>query len=459
MRVLSIFVVLGLLLSIAPVQAEPDLLETSDPVMLQGQAELIGTSGGFWLTGDARNALIEIKAPVIDVLAYHHEAYAEVGAAGQDLFEGSPLEPKPTRQTYQNVRTYLEAADATALLKAAWLQAEGALTVSYRLPGPLYPDVQGASIEGLRQKEVGAEDYLDTFDPPAGQFVTVGRSATVEVDCDPQILVRGMLMRLTHDDGSSLLDSRITTEGIDGPNWEATVSSWTDHVLTAPEGATIRIVWPAQALIFGGSMQVQATEGLSFGRVEADEPGLDGLVLAGPTRAAVAAVEGASTRWDVRASATATSSATPLDGPAGALLLVGSALGALIVVGALRVMRRRPAEPSPAKADTPIVRGMRLYHDHRFKQALQPLKQAVMDAPDDHELRYALGVSLLRTGHFKEAFGHLRNAVRRMPIMLQMLVTSPETEAVRADRRFEAFIREEARVFKDTETTSHFGYC
>ncbi len=461
----------------------PDGWITTDGVSIFGLADGAGQISLSHLIGDATDAQIRLSAPYAQVQAEHHQEELYVFADGSPTFDGDTLPTTREEQVLHGPMISMVEGQTDARF---YIRSSAEATLQMAMPRQLLPTSDDGEGNGNIEVTVpGETGILDGFRTLPDQHLSLhGKTATLTIEGPFTIGFRGLHLRAAHADGISDLDAIQTISAYGGSQDRIVRRTFTDYVLEAPAGSSLEITWRDVASLYASALTLDLNDGLGFESTTNILTGetQDNLRLDGAQRIVASHVDtdtgpGIQILFDEAApgsSVAGTITGMSKTAPVWALVAVAATAA---VTGSIVLTHRIRSRGSPRAASTPSVpaspgvadepapvkdlftHGIDLFNKGDLAGALEPLRTSIDDHQNDHEARYALGVCLLRAGHFKEAFGHLRFAVRKNPIYLQLLVTGTETEGVREDKRFETFMRQEARVFRTDQAVSELAYC
>lgn len=470
-------------------------LSTAEPVGLFGTTTAGLTGIALWLAPPdgqvAGTPSFTITADALGVDIYEYETQVRIDHAAGHLYTAEPLRQDHRTLHFDDVETTWLGGGGESLMRI--VPASGVQT-SVRLHDAktLYPDAAtAADASAPRTVRLGGDPAIAPFlTMPSGVPLLAGQGAELRLAGPADLLLHDLAVAISHADGSSALDGGVH-EARYGGDTGLVVRSWTDVILHVPAGGDIRVQWPHGAAFAARSFDLSTAHGAEMraasGLIQWQEGArvLDGedVRINGQVEATIAAAAGrdgttwrftAPTAAATPAEAVATLPAEP-DLPTWAWTTLAAAMLTAAGTTTLLLRRRRAhrtgtavspggvpgtIEGSPAAA-TPArnrERGLALFHAGRHAEAVRPLQRAAAtpEGATDGEILYCLGVALLRTGEYTDGFARLRGAVRMDAGYLQLLVTRPETESIRFDRRFVTFMRKEARHFQDG---LQMGYC
>lgn len=475
------------------------ILVSDRPATLLGAATAHADEATLWLSDpspQAARTLLETDAGRMELHHYQHEATLGSGDASLYSMEALQYDLEPRGLSDAVIEVEALGPDATLRIRFA-----GPVDAQVSDPMRVHPDAHGADEPDVqRRADIGGAPGIDRFTTvPTDHRLLVGHGITATADVAFEMLFHDVVLRISDGHGNERVDGRVRSTGtMTDP--DAQLRSWTDVVVQIPAGGLLRIDWPGRGALMATQPELDITGSLGL-RAANGHLDLDGtrqavaseaVRIEGPVAASIAGAQGGAqyqfTTVTPAGGDAAAMQPDSIDGTALALVVAATfmAAGAAAWIGVRRRVRASatsPAHPHHVAAATSAARqgaasaadAAGLDTDQRVTDTVaaaqaaferrdwQEAARLFKDAPDanadDPAVRYGLGVSLLHLGRFNSGFRHLQVAVRQDPLYLQLLVTRPETESIRMESRFAAFMRKEARVFQAATDAQHVGYC
>jgi hypothetical protein len=496
MRAGCAFLVLSVAVAAAAAVSAPTAgeLNTEHPVALFGPASAELRGAALWFAPPdgrvAASPALAIAAPALSLDTYEYEQLLRVEAAGRPGYEAGPLREEQATAAFSAAHVQWLGGGAEAVVRVL-PAATAPVAVQVHDAHTVYANAATADDAAAPTTiRLGGDPAITPFKTlPSDARLIVGRAGEITIAGPAAVLFHDIAIAVHHAGGSDVYDGSVSETRV-GSGAALAVRAWTDVILHVPAGSDIHIDWPHAVALAGRGLDLAAANGAEMrdasGTIRLDDDARvlqsEDVRMQGPLTATVgASSNGAGMVWRFfdpqpdapLAAAPLPAEATAAGWVAGAasFLAASAAAGLFLHVRRRRARGQGPAPPAGdrlgAAAPGPAAQagtragaddretGLRLFQAGDVAAALEPLKRAAKQAPDA-EVRYCLGVALLRAGRFGDGLGHVRAAVRGDAGYLHLLVTQPQTEAIRFERRFVEFMRKEARLFHDG---LQMGYC